>query len=156
LPDTTMVYPAHGAGSACGKNLSTAVSSTIGEQKETNYALQPMTPEGFVDVVTEGQSVAPLYFAFAADANRRQRELLDDQEPPKALTIDEALELAHQGAVLLDTRAPEVFASGHIRGSVNVGLDGRYAEYAGDIVRPGQQLIILGDEGRSTEAKVRL
>ncbi|MGV3759979.1 MAG: MBL fold metallo-hydrolase [Actinomycetota bacterium] len=156
LPDTTVVYPAHGAGSACGKNLSTAVSSTIGEQKETNYALQPMTPDGFVDVVTEGQSVAPLYFAFAADANRRQRELLDDQEPPKALTIDEALELGAQGAVLLDTRAPEVFASGHVRGSVNVGLDGRYAEYAGDIVRPGQQLIILGDEGRSTEAKVRL
>jgi glyoxylase-like metal-dependent hydrolase (beta-lactamase superfamily II)/rhodanese-related sulfurtransferase len=156
LPDTTVVYPAHGAGSACGKNLSTAVSSTIGEQKETNYALQPMTPEGFVDVVTEGQSVAPLYFAFAADANRRQRELLDDQEPPRALTIDEALEMADAGAVLLDTRAPEVFASGHVRGSVNVGLDGRYAEYAGDIVRPGQQLVILGDEGRSTEAKVRL
>ena len=156
LPDTTMVYPAHGAGSACGKNLSTAVSSTIGEQKETNYALQPMTPEGFVDVVTEGQSVAPLYFAFAADANRRQRDLLDDQEPPTPLTIDEALALAAEGAVLLDTRAPEVFASGHVRGSVNVGLDGRYAEYAGDIVRPGQRLVILGDEGRSTEAKVRL
>ena len=156
LPDTTVVYPAHGAGSACGKNLSTAVSSTIGEQKETNYALQPMTPDGFVDVVTEGQSVAPLYFAFAADANRRQRELLDDQEPPKSLTIDEALALAADGAVLLDTRAPEIYASGHVRGSINVGLDGRYAEYAGDIVRPGQQLIILGDEGRSTEAKVRL
>lgn len=156
LPDTTMVYPAHGAGSACGKNLSTAVSSTIGEQKQTNYALQPMTPEGFVDVVTDGQSVAPLYFAFAADANRRRRELLDDQAPPAALTIDEALALAAQGAVLLDTRAPEVFASGHVRGSVNVGLDGRYAEYAGDVVRPGQQLVILGDEGRSTEAKVRL
>ncbi|MFP5257190.1 MAG: MBL fold metallo-hydrolase [Acidimicrobiia bacterium] len=156
LPDATLVYPAHGAGSACGKNLSTAVSSTIGEQKETNYALQPMTPEGFVDVVTEGQGVAPLYFAFAADANRRQRDLLDDHEPPPALTIDEALALAAEGAVLLDTRAPEAFASGHVRGSVNVGLDGRYAEYAGDIVRPGQQVVILGDGGRGTEAKVRL
>jgi len=156
LPDATKVYPAHGAGSACGKNLSTAVESTIGEQRETNYALQPMTPEDFVDVVTEGQGVAPLYFAFAADANKRQRELLDDHEAPAALTIEEALELAAEGAVLLDTRAPEIFASGHVRGSVNVGLDGRFAEYAGDIVRPGQHVVLLGDPGRGVEARVRL
>jgi hydroxyacylglutathione hydrolase len=156
LPDATLVYPAHGAGSACGKNLSNAASSTIGEQRETNYALAPMTVDQFVEAVTEGQGVAPLYFAFAADANKRERELLDDQEAPVALSIDDALALARSGAVLLDTRAPESFASGHVRGSINVGLDGRFAEYAGDIVRPGQQIVLLGDTGRGTEAKIRL
>ena len=156
LPDETLVYPAHGAGSACGKNLSTAVSSTIGEQRETNYALRPMSVEAFVEAVTEGQGVAPLYFAFAADANRRERELLHDGEPPAPLTVDEALERARGGAVLLDTRAPESFASGHLRGSVNVGLDGRFAEYAGDVIRPGQEVVLLGDAGRGTEARIRL
>ena len=156
LPDATLVYPAHGAGSACGKQLSTAASSTIGEQRETNYALAPMTEDEFVAAVTEGQSAAPLYFAFAADANRRERELLDDHEPPAQLTVDEALALAAGGAVLLDTRAPESFASGHVRGSVNVGLDGRFAEFAGDVIRPGQHVVVLGDGGRGIEAKVRL
>lgn len=156
LPDETLVYPAHGAGSACGKNLAIAASSTIGEQRATNYALAPMTVDAFVEAVTDGQGVAPLYFAFAADANKRDHELLDDHEPPPPLTIDEALDLAHRGAVLLDTRAPEAFASGHVRGSVNVGLDGRFAEYAGDVIRPGQQVVLLGDHGRGTEAKVRL
>ena len=156
LPDSTRVYPAHGAGSACGKNLSTAASSTIGEQRATNYALAPMTEAEFVEAVTEGQGVAPLYFAFAANANRRERELLDDHEAPAELTIDDALERAQRGAVLLDTRPPESFASGHLRGSVNVGLDGRFAEYAGDIVRPGQEVILLGEAGRGLEAKVRL
>ncbi len=156
LPDATLVYPAHGAGSACGKHLSSAASSTIGEQRATNYALAPMTDEQFVAAVTEGQSVAPLYFAFAADANRREHALLDDHEPPATLDLDEALALADDGAALIDTRSPESFASGHLRGSVNVGLDGRFAEFAGDVVRPGQRIVLLGDAGRGTEAKVRL
>ena len=156
LPDATLVYPAHGAGSACGKHLSSAASSTIGEQRATNYALAPMTDDQFVAAVTEGQSAAPLYFAFAADANRRDHALLDDHEPPAALDLDEALALAEEGAALIDTRSPESFASGHVRGSVNVGLDGRFAEYAGDVVRPGQRIVLLGDAGRGTEAKVRL
>ncbi len=156
LPDATLVYPAHGAGSACGKNLSAAASSTIAEQRETNYALASMTAAEFVDVVTDGQGVAPLYFAFAADANRRDRELLDDQQAPAAISIDEALQIARGDAVLLDTRSPEAFASGHVRGSVNVGLDGRFAEYAGDVIRPGQRVVLLGDAGRGTEARVRL
>jgi len=156
LPDLTQVYPAHGAGSACGKHLSTAATSTIGEQRQTNYALRPMTDDEFVDVVTEGQTAAPLYFQFAADANRRERDLLDDTLAPTALTIDEALALGRAGAVLLDTRAPESFASGHVRGSINVGLDGRFAEYAGGVIRPGQQVVLLGDAGRGIEGKVRL
>jgi glyoxylase-like metal-dependent hydrolase (beta-lactamase superfamily II) len=156
LPDPTRLYPGHGAGSACGKNMSSLPMSTIGDQRETNYALAPMTDDEFVDIVTEGQSVAPRYFIFAATTNRKERELLDDHEPPAALTIDEALALGAADAVLLDTRAPESFASGHVRGSVNVGLDGRFAEYAGDIVRPGQQVVLLGDAGRGTEARIRL
>jgi hydroxyacylglutathione hydrolase len=158
LPDDTIVYPAHGAGSACGKNLSSAPSSTIGEQRETNYALAPMSEDEFVAAVTEGQSAAPLYFEFAADANKRQRDLLDDHEAPNALTIEEALALRNSsnGAVFIDTRSPERFASGHVRGSINVGLDGRFAEYAGGVVRPGERVVIFGDTGRAREAKVRL
>jgi len=156
LPDATRVYPAHGAGSACGKSLSAAAESTIGEQRATNYALAPMTEDQFVEAVTDGQGVAPLYFAYAADANRRQRELLDDQEAPAAMTIEEAVAAREDGAVLLDTRAPETFASGHVRESVNVGLDGRFAEYAGDVIRPGQSVVLLGEAGQGTEAKVRL
>jgi hydroxyacylglutathione hydrolase len=82
--------------------------------------------------------------------------LLDDRRPPPPLTVGEAVSLAKRGAVLLDTRSPEAFASGHLRGSVNVGLDGRFAEYAGDILHPGQEVVLLGDAGRAVEAKVRL
>jgi glyoxylase-like metal-dependent hydrolase (beta-lactamase superfamily II)/rhodanese-related sulfurtransferase len=156
LPDTTRVFPAHGAGSACGKSMSDAVSSTIGEQRKFNYALRPMSEDDFVAVVTEGQSVAPLYFAFTADSNRRSRELLDDTEAPIELDIDGVARCAREGAMLIDTRAPEAFASGHLRGSVNVGLDGRFAEYAGDVARPGQPIVLIGDDTRTTEAKVRL
>jgi glyoxylase-like metal-dependent hydrolase (beta-lactamase superfamily II)/rhodanese-related sulfurtransferase len=156
LPDDTLVFPAHGAGSACGKHLDTAASSTIGAQRAANYALQPMSVDAFVDAVTEGQGVAPLYFAFAADANRRERDTLDEHQTPVELTIDRAVELAATGAVLLDTRPPESFASGHLRGSVNVGLDGRFAEYAGDVIRPGQQVVLLGAGDRGHEAAIRL
>lgn len=115
-----------------------------------------MTEDRFVEVVTDGQGVAPLYFAFAADANRRERDLLDDHETPAVLELDNVVLLVAGGAVLLDTRSPESFASGHLRGSVNVGLDGRFAEYAGDVIRPGQQVVLTGDIGRGREAKVRL
>lgn len=155
LPDTTLVYPAHGAGSSCGKHMSAAASSTIGEQRTTNYALAPMTEEQFVAAVTEGLSAAPLYFAFAADANRRERELLDDQQAPRTLTVDELRKLGDD-IVVIDTRSPESFASGHVRGSINVGLDGRFAEYAGDVLRPGQRVVIAADPGRAIEAKNRL
>ena len=156
LPDETRVFPAHGAGSACGKSMSDAVSSTIGEQRTTNYALRPMSEDDFVEAVTQGQSVAPLYFAFTADSNRRVHELLDDADPPAWLTADEVTRLQSEGAVVVDGRAPEAFASGHLRGAVNVGLDGRFAEYAGDVVRPGQPVVLVTAPGRESEAKVRL
>ncbi len=156
LPDSTRVFPAHGAGSACGKSMSDAVSSTIGEQRRLNYALRPMSEEAFVEAVTQGQSVAPLYFAFTADSNRRLHDLLDDSEPPPLLGADGVQAAQRAGAVLLDGRSPESFASGHLRGSINVGLDGRFAEYAGDVVRPGQSIVVVTDAGREVEARVRL
>ncbi|MGZ4704199.1 MAG: MBL fold metallo-hydrolase [Acidimicrobiales bacterium] len=156
LPDATLVYPAHGAGSACGKNLSTATESTIGEQRTTNYALAPMTEEQFVEAVTQGQSVAPLYFAFAANANRKERELLDETDELPAFDIDGVVRRQAEGAVVLDARPADLFASGHLRGSVNVGLDGRFAEYAGDILRPGQSVIVVTEPGLEREARVRL
>jgi hydroxyacylglutathione hydrolase len=156
LPDATRVFPGHGAGSACGKNLSTDLSSTIGEQRASNYALQPMTREEFVDVVTEGQTAAPAYFAYDANRNREAHELLHEHEPPTALTIDSALERAGHGGLLLDTREHSAFAAGSLLGSVNVGLEGRYAQYVGSVVGPDEQIVLLAEPGTELEAKVRL
>jgi glyoxylase-like metal-dependent hydrolase (beta-lactamase superfamily II)/rhodanese-related sulfurtransferase len=156
LPDPTRVYPAHGAGSACGKAMSDAVTSTIGEQRETNYALRPMAEDEFVAVVTEGQSVAPPYFAFAADANRHEHQLLDDSVAPEPVTLDRALDVVDAGGVVLDARPPAEFASGHLRGAINVGLEGRFAEYAGDVIRPDQPIVVVADGDRGKEARVRL
>jgi len=156
LPDTTRLYPAHGAGSACGKELSTATESTIGEQRAVNYALAPMTEDRFVAVVTEGQSAAPPYFAFASDANRRDHTVLDDERPVPDVTVDAALALMATGGVVLDTRPPETFALGHLRGAINVGLDGRFAEYTGDVVRHDQPVILVAEPGQAHEARTRL
>jgi hydroxyacylglutathione hydrolase len=156
LPDATRVFPGHGAGSACGKNLSTDLSSTIGEQRASNYALQPMTRDEFVLVVTEGQTEAPAYFAYDANRNREAHELLHEHEPPTALTIDIALEHARRGAVLLDTREHSAFAAGSLLGAVNVGLEGRYAQYVGSVVGPDEQIVLLAEPGTELEARVRL
>jgi glyoxylase-like metal-dependent hydrolase (beta-lactamase superfamily II)/rhodanese-related sulfurtransferase len=156
LPDSTRVYPAHGAGSACGKQLSTETWSTLGEQRRTNYALAPMTEDEFVAVVTDGQPVAPAYFSFDASRNREARPLLDEELAPPAMDLDAVLAAARGGAVLLDTREPAEFARGHLRGAVNVGLGGRFAEYAGDVLRPEQVIVLVGDASTALEAKVRL
>jgi glyoxylase-like metal-dependent hydrolase (beta-lactamase superfamily II)/rhodanese-related sulfurtransferase len=155
LPDTTRVWPAHGAGSACGKNLSTATTSTIGEQRRTNYALQQMSRERFVEIVTEGQPAAPDYFVYDAILNRRHRDLLDETAP-SPLTLHEVEAARTRGAVLLDVRSPAAFAAGHLPGSVNVGLAGRFAEYAGEVIDPDAETVLLADPGTSAEAKVRL
>jgi hydroxyacylglutathione hydrolase len=155
LPDATKVYPAHGAGSACGKNLSTETVSTIGEQRRANYALRPMDVDEFVAAVTEGQPKAPDYFAYDASLNKQEHPLLDD-DPPPALEIDQVLRAQDEGAVVVDTRDVASFAAGHLRGSVNVGLEGRYAEYAGSVLDPDIDIIVLTDPGDEREAKVRL
>ena len=156
LPDSTKVYPAHGAGSACGKNLSTETVSTIGEQKRTNYALAPMSADEFVRIVTEGQAAAPLYFSFAALRNREARDRLDESVAPASLAWDDFRRHAADGAVIVDTREPEEFARGHLRGSRNVGLSGRFAEYVGEVVRPGDAIVLVCAEGTEEEARVRL
>jgi hydroxyacylglutathione hydrolase len=156
LPDATKVYPAHGAGSACGKNLSTETVSTIGEQRMSNYALAPMSEDEFVALVTEGQPAAPPYFAFDANRNREAHSLLDEGMPVRTLTLPAVVELQEAGAAVLDTRDPADFATGHLRGAINVGLAGRFAEYAGDVVRHDQDIVLVADPGTVQQARLRL
>jgi hydroxyacylglutathione hydrolase len=156
LPDATRVFPAHGAGSACGKNLSTETQSSIGEQRRTNYALQPMTEEAFVALVTEGQPLQPVYFSYDAQRNRQAHALLDEEEPPPLFTLDELVARRDAGAAVLDTRDPLDFAAGHLRGSINVGLHGRFAELGGDVLAPDRPVVLVSEPGTELEAKVRL
>ena len=155
LPDSTRVYPAHGAGSACGKALSTETTSSIGEQRRTNYALQDMGMDEFVAVVTEGQPPRPRYFAFDARANREAHALLDEQ-PPALLGIEEIRARLQTGATALDAREPADFAVGHLRGAVNIGLQGRFAEWAGDVLPADRDIVLVGDPALAAEAKLRL
>ena len=156
LPDATRVYPAHGAGSACGKNLSTDLWSTIGEQKETNYALRAPDKETFMALVTEGQPPAPGYFVYDAILNRKDRELLDETKMPMAMTYEQVRDAMNAGAILVDGRGPEEFALGHLRGAINIGLDGRYAEYAGSVVPTDVDIVLFTEPGQELEAKTRL
>jgi len=156
LPDDTRVFPAHGAGSACGKNLSTETSSTIGDQRATNHALAPMSEADFVAMVTEGQPTTPLYFSFDASRNRQVHDLLDEQHAPVPLDLDAVLDRQRGGVVVLDTRLAQDFAGGHLPGSINVGLEGRFAEYAGEVLTPDDRIVLVSDEGSELEAKVRL
>ena len=155
LPDATKVLPAHGAGSACGKNLSTETISTIGEQRETNYALAPMTEDEFLEAVTQGQSAAPLYFLFAATKNREARELLEHVEV-RSMSLVEVQDAMAAGAVVVDGRDDASFAQGHLRGSVNVGLGGRFAEYTGEVMQPGTPIVLVTDPGQEEIAAIRL
>ncbi|MFI6875560.1 rhodanese-like domain-containing protein [Streptomyces sp. NPDC050400] len=156
LPDEVRVFPAHGAGSSCGKNLSTERQSTIGEQRTTNYACAPMSREDFVTIVTAGQSTAPGYFAYDADLNRRQRELFDPENAPRALSVADFTALREAGAVVVDARDPQEFAAGHLRGAVNVPADGRFAEQAGTVLPLGAQVLVIAPEGREVEIVTRL
>ncbi|MBI4883848.1 MAG: MBL fold metallo-hydrolase [Actinobacteria bacterium] len=156
LPDETLVFPAHGAGSACGKFLSSETSSTIGEQRRTNYALQPMSEAEFVQCVTEGQSLSPLYFAFAANRNKQARAGFAEGEAPPPMSLTQVLAEQRRGAVVLDSRDPAAFAQGHLVGSYNVGLAGRYAEYAGDVLTADQAIVLVCEPGTELEARNRL
>ena len=156
LPPATRVYPAHGAGSACGKNLSTETSSTIGEQLQSNYALLAPDRATFIDLVTEGQPPAPEYFLHDAILNRQARDLLDETAKPPALTLEQVDAAVADGALLLDGRDPDEFGRGHLAGSVNVGLNGRYAEFAGSVVPSDRDIVLVVCPGFETEAKNRL
>ncbi|MFF7404608.1 MBL fold metallo-hydrolase [Streptomyces murinus] len=156
LPDEVRVFPAHGAGSACGKNLSTELRSTIGVQRLTNYACRPMDQDTFVRLVTAGQPAAPGYFSYDADLNRRNRELFRAVAGAPALDAAGFEGLRGAGAVVLDTRDPLDFAAGHLAGSVNVPLDGRFAEQAGSVLTPGGDILLVAPEGRAEETVTRL
>jgi len=156
LPDVTRVYPAHGAGSACGKNLSTDLWSTIGEQKATNYALRAADKASFLHLVTEGQPPAPGYFVYDAILNRKDRDLLDETKMPSAMTYEQARTAIDAGADLVDGRGPEEFALGHLRGAVNIGLQGRYAEFAGSVLPSDVDIVLFTEPGAELEGKNRL
>lgn len=156
LPDATRVYPAHGAGSACGKNLSTDLWSTMGEQKKTNYALRAPDKASFMELVTAGQPPAPNYFVYDAILNRKDRELLDETKMPAPMTYEQVLAALARGAVLVDGRGPEDFALGHLRQAINVGLEGRYAEFAGSVLPTDVDIVLFTEPGQELEGKNRL
>jgi len=158
LPDASLVYPAHGAGSLCGKALSKETVSTLGEQRRSNYALQPMTREQFVDLVTADQPDAPPYFTYDAVLNSRERPTLDAAlaRELNPLTLAHVLELQTAGAQVLDTRDPSEFAAAHLAGSINIGLGGQYATWAGTVLNHTQPIVIVADPGREVESAVRL
>ncbi len=156
LPDEVLVYPGHGAGSACGKALGSDPFTTVGEQRTENYALQPMSKEDFVALVTEGQPAAPSYFLHDAITNRQQHEVFDEAGPFEPIGFEGAVAALDDGSVIVDTRDPVEFALGHIRGSVNVPLDGRFAEQAGMVVPADADVIVAGEPEREREARTRL
>lgn len=155
LPDDTRVFPAHGAGSSCGKNLSTETQSTIGQQRQFNYACQPMTEEQFVEVVTAGQPPAPEYFVYNAILNRRERGEREVGAAAPALSPEQIKDALEQGAKIVDARAVEEFGAGHLRGSINVPVNGRMAETVGMVVGPDDTIILVAPEGEEQEAAVR-
>jgi hydroxyacylglutathione hydrolase len=158
LPDETLVYPAHGAGSMCGKNLSSDTVSTLGAQRQTNYALQSMSRPEFVSMITAGQPAAPAYFAYDAMLNSKERPTLDESlsRSLNPLTLEEVLAAQRGGAVVVDTRDPVEFCRRHLAGSVSIGLIGKYATWAGSLLDRERPILILAEEGRQREAAVRL
>ena len=149
LPDATLVYPAHGAGSMCGKSLSKETVSTIGEQKKFNYALRPMSRDEFKKIVTADQPEAPDYFVHDAILNRKERAALDAtmERSLAPLSLDEVLALEKQGAQLLDVRDGIDFEGGHLRGSLNVALSGKYATWAGSLLATDRPIVVIAEEG---------
>src|SRR5436190_678260 len=135
LPDASLVYPAHGAGSLCGKAISKETVATIGEQRRTNYALQPMSKATFIDLVTADQPDAPAYFTYDAVLNSKERPTLDEAlaRELNPMTLELVLALQRTGGQILDTRDPVEFAAAHLAGSINIGLGGQYATWAGTI-----------------------
>lgn len=158
LPDSSLVYPAHGAGSLCGKAISQETVSTIGEQRRANYALQPMSREAFLELVTADQPDAPPYFTYDAVLNSRERQTLEQAlaRELRPLTIDELLAGQKNGVQILDTRDPAEFAAAHLAGSVNIGLIGQYATWAGTVLSREQPIAIVADPGAETESALRL
>ena len=158
LPDESLVYPAHGAGSLCGRAISKETVSTLGEQRKSNYALQPMSKDAFIEVVTADQPEAPAYFNYDAVLNSEERPTLDQalEREMNPLTLDILLDMQSGGAQVLDTRDAVEFASAHLKGSINIGLGGQYATWVGTVLDRAHPIVIIADPGRENEAAVRL
>ncbi len=158
LADDIIVYPAHGAGSSCGKNLGPNNFSTIGEERQTNYALQPQTKEAFIKAVTEGLTDAPKYFAVNAQINMEGYESLDNvkQNGLTPLSIAAFKKLMNEDVLVLDTRHADIFTQGFIPGSIFIGLEGRFAEWAGSLLPFEKPMILVTEPGMEEETVIRL
>lgn len=158
LPDESLVYPAHGAGSLCGKALSKETVSTLGQQRATNYALRPMSKQAFIQVVTADQPDAPAYFNYDVVLNSQERPTLEQAlaREMKPLSLEEVLELQSSGAQVVDTRDPSEFAPAHVKGAINIGLGGQFATWAGTVLDRAHPIVIIATPGRENEAATRL
>ncbi len=157
LPDSVAVYPAHGAGSLCGKNISSDTSSTIGQQRRFNYALQPMAREEFIRLVTADLPEAPAYFARDAALNREGPGNLSELPAPRELSPEELEKIQKAGGVVLDTRPAAQYGAGHVPGSINIGLSGQFASWAGTLLSAETPIVLVAeDPERVSEAHVRL
>ncbi len=159
LADDVMMYPAHGAGSSCGKNLGPETYSTIGEQKQNNYALQQQTKEDFIKAVTDGLATPPQYFPINAKINKEGYESLNDvlAKGMEALSIEAFKTLAeNEDVLILDTRHAGLFTLGFIPNSTFVGLEGRFAEWAGSLLPFDKTMILVTDAGKEKESIIRL
>lgn len=159
LADDLIIYPAHGPGSACGKSLGAETSSTLGEEKKTNYALKASSREEFIKAVTEGLVAPPEYFSINAQINKEGYEDLNEvlEKGLKPLSIEEVKKKLEEGnVILLDTRQPEEFTQGFIPGFINIGLDGRFAEWAGSMLSFDKPIVFVTDEDKEKETIIRL
>jgi hydroxyacylglutathione hydrolase len=158
LPDEMLVYPAHGAGSLCGKQLSSDTVSSLRDQRRLNYALQPMSKEEFIRLVTADQPDAPPYFTYDAILNTRERTTLQKnlEQVLHPVDLDELVRMGDAGAQILDVRDPAEYAKGHLAGSINIGLGGQYATWAGTVLDRAKPIVIVAEPGREQEAALRL
>jgi glyoxylase-like metal-dependent hydrolase (beta-lactamase superfamily II)/rhodanese-related sulfurtransferase len=157
LPDDTEVLPAHGAGSLCGRQMSAESSSTIGKQRQTNYALLARSSGEFVHLLTDNLPVRPEYFAREVDLNRRGAAPLSELPPLSALGATDVLQLQTEGAIIVDTRPSMQFAVAHVPGSVHIALTGQYASWAARILGLDTRLIIVGEDPEHVrESQMRL
>jgi len=158
LADNVIVYPAHGAGSSCGKNLGKETYSTIGEQKQHNYALQAAGKEEFISAVTSGIAAPPQYFPINAKINKEGYDSLDEllTKGMRALSVEDFKKEITEDTIILDTRNSSVFTEGFVPGSVSIGLDGRYAEWAGSLLPFHAPILLVTDPGKEKESIVRL
>jgi hydroxyacylglutathione hydrolase len=157
LPDETEIFPAHGAGSLCGRQMSSESSSTIGKQRHSNYALLAKSSGDFVHLLTDNLPARPEYFVQEVDLNRRGAAPLSELPPLAALSAPEVLELQREGAVVVDTRPAMQFAVAHVPGSIHIALTGQYASWAARILGLNTRLIIAGeDPGHVRESQLRL